>query len=181
MPIFLALLIALGASVPPPPERSVPRHETIKPFYVAGYEVRTRNADEMSGRGRIGPLWQRFVAENLGARIPRIAGSPTIVVYSGYASDEKGEYDYLLGAPVSSVEDLPDGMTWREVRGGDYAVLTTAQGPLPAVLQDQWRRIWQMSAAELGGRRAFLTDYEVYGQPSADPGHAEVEIHIGLK
>jgi len=53
-------------------------------------------------------------------------------------------------------------------------------GQMPGVLQAAWAHIWKMTPAELGGKRAFVTDYEIYGQRSADPHHAQVEIHIGL-
>jgi predicted transcriptional regulator YdeE len=37
-----------------------------------------------------------------------------------------------------------------------------------------------MQPTDLGGRRAFLTDYEVYDQRTSNPQQAQVEIHIGL-
>jgi predicted transcriptional regulator YdeE len=40
------------------------------PFYVVGFLVRTNNADEASGKSKIGDLWQRFYKENLAAQIP---------------------------------------------------------------------------------------------------------------
>jgi predicted transcriptional regulator YdeE len=64
-----------------------------QPFYVAGWEVRTSNASEMSGGGKIGPLWQRLMQQNLSAQIPNRTSSALFAVYSNYASDEKGEYD----------------------------------------------------------------------------------------
>jgi len=66
------------------------------------------------------------------------------------------------------------------VAAGPYAVLTTARGPVVDVLQAQWLKIWAMKPEELGGKRAFVTDYEVYDARSADPQNAVVEIHIGL-
>jgi predicted transcriptional regulator YdeE len=156
-------------------------HESIEaPFYVAGWLVRTNNADEMSGEGKIGPLWQRTMQQNLIAQIPHRSDGNLFVVYSNYASDEKGEYDYLLGARVSSVENLPASMAWRKVEPGAYAVILTEKGQMPGVLQAAWARIWKMSVAELGGKRAFLTDYEVYDQRSADMQSAQVEIHVGV-
>jgi len=150
------------------------------PFYVAGWQVRTNNADEAGGNGRIGPLWQRVMQQNLTAQIPHRSGDALIVVYSKYASDEKGEYEYLVGARVGSVDNLPVGMTWKRVEPGSYAVVLTDKGQMPGVLQDAWARIWKMSPTELGGKRAFLTDYEIYDQRSADMQSAQVEIHIGL-
>jgi predicted transcriptional regulator YdeE len=151
-----------------------------EPFYVAGFQVRTNNADEASGHGKIGDLWQRFYKENLGAQIPNLADSALTVVYSEYASDEKGDYNYLLGARMTSVDGLPAGMVSKKVQPGTYAVIPTEVGQMPGVLQAAWRRIWQMPPAELGGKRAFVTDYEIYDARSADPQHAQVEIHIGL-
>jgi predicted transcriptional regulator YdeE len=156
-------------------------HETIDaPFYVAGWLVRTNNTDEANGTGKIGPLWQRVMQQNLVGQIPSRTDGALIVVYSSYASDEKGEYDYLLGARVSSIDNLPAGMTWRKVEPGTYAVILTEKGQMPGVLQAAWARIWKMSPAELGGKRAFVSDYEIYDARSANMQSAQVEIHICL-
>jgi predicted transcriptional regulator YdeE len=155
-----------------------PIHEDS--FYVAGYEIRTNNAREMSGQGEIGKLWQKVMQKNLVAQIPNRTDSALIVVYSGYASDEKGDFNYLLGARVSSVDKLPAGMTYRKLAPGPYVVSITDQGPLVDVLQAEWKKIWAMPQEQMGGKRAFLTDYEVYDQRSADQSHAQIEIHIGL-
>jgi predicted transcriptional regulator YdeE len=48
-------------------------------------------------------------------------------------------------------------------------------------VQAEWKRIWAMQPVDLGGKRAFLTDYEVYDSRSANPREAQVEIHIGLQ
>jgi predicted transcriptional regulator YdeE len=156
-------------------------HETIdKPFYVAGWQIRTKNADETGGNGKIGELWQRIMGQNLVAQIPNRTDGALMVVYSNYASDEKGEYDYLLGARVSSIENLPAGMTGKKVEPGTYAVILTDKGQMPDVLQAAWARIWKTTPAELGGKRAFISDYEIYDARSADMRNAQVEIHVGL-
>ena len=151
------------------------------PIYVAGFQVRTSNAKEMGGNGEIGKLWTRFMQQNLAAQIPNRVGQTLMVVYSDYASDEKGEYSYLLGAPVSSVDGLPKNLSFRRIPAGTYAVFTTAQGPVIDVLQAAWKQIWATPPSELGGPRAFLADYEIYDQRSADPDNAQVEIHVGLR
>lgn len=159
---------------------AMPHEKIDTPFYVAGYLVRTNNSDEASGESKIGPLWQRFKQENLVARIPNRADADLTVVYSNYASDENGNYDYLLGARVNSIHHLPAGMTWKRVEPATYAVILTNKGQMPSVLQAAWDRIWHMSPAELGGRRAFITDYEIYDQRTENSQEAQVEIHIGL-
>lgn len=156
-------------------------HKTIAtPFYVAGYLVRTNNAGEAGGKSKIGPLWQRFMQENLAATIPNRTDAALTVVYSHYASDENGDYDYLLGARVISIDNLPKKMVWRKAEPATYAVILTEKGPMPGVVQAAWASIWKMTANDLGGKRAFITDYEIYDQRSANPQSAQVEIHIGL-
>src|SRR5215469_7711492 len=182
MPLRAPVMVILCAGLSLPffqeaPMKPVPEEA----FYVAGYSIRTNNAKEASGQGVIGMLWQRFYQENLGAAIPSRTDSALTIVYSDYASDEKGDYTYTLGARVSSVDHLPAGITFRKVVAGDYAVLPTDTGPLVQVLQAEWKKIWAMTPEELGGRRAFVTDYEIYDKRSADPQHAQVEIHIGLE
>jgi predicted transcriptional regulator YdeE len=178
----IAPLLAMAAALESQnPAATVSKTQLEESFYVAGWLVRTNNADEAAGRGKIGDLWQRLYKENLGAQIPDRADAALTVVYSDYAGDEKGDYNYLLGARVTSIAHLPAGMTYRKVESGRYAVLTTGIGAMPGVLQDAWRRIWVMPPAELGGRRAFRTDYEIYDKRSANPQQAQIEIHIGLK
>jgi predicted transcriptional regulator YdeE len=185
--LVAALAVISIGSLPAqsPPQNgaaSSPMKTTLgEPIYVAGFMVRTSNAKEMSGSGEIGKLWGRFMQQNLAAQIPNRVGQNLIVVYSDYASDEKGEFNYLLGAPVTAVDSLPAGLSFRQVPPGQFAVITTAQGPIAEVMQSAWKRIWAMSPAELGGTRAFLEDYEVYDQRSADPANSQVEIHIGLR
>ena len=180
--MHLARLLLLGAIAltAQSAATSMTRDTVSQPFYVAGFLVRTNNADEIGGKSKIGPLWQRFMQENLSGQIPNRTDAGFTVVYSNYASNEKGDYDYLLGARVSSVDHLPAGMSWRKVETGPYAVILTDKGAMPGVLQAAWARIWKMTAADLGGKRAFVTDYEVYDQRSANPQDAQVEIHLGL-
>jgi predicted transcriptional regulator YdeE len=71
-------------------------------------------------------------------------------------------------------------MSWRKVETGPYAMILTDKGAMPGVLQAAWARIWKMTPTELGGKRTFATDYEVYDQRSANPQDAQVEIRIGL-
>ncbi len=179
--VWIGLWIALAGQQPGQLNPSPVKTVTEQPFYVAGYAVRTNNAREAGGYSEIGQLWRRFVEEKAAEKIPDRADTRTLAVYADYDTDEKGDYDYLLGARVTSVAHLPAGMTYRMIVPGTYAILTTERGPLTQVLQALWRKIWAMQPAELGGKRAFLTDYEIYDERSVNPMQAQVEIHIGLK
>ena len=157
-------------------------HQNITdPILIVGIQIRTNNALELSGAGQIGHLWQRFFTQKYDAQIPNRIGNDLYVVYSNYESNEYGEYDYLIGSPVSSVESLPVGMTFAAIATGDYAVVTTDKGAVTRMVPGKWKEIWQMPAEELGGKRAFLTDYEVYGAKATNPYQAEVDIYLGLE
>jgi predicted transcriptional regulator YdeE len=178
-PAVLCLGIALFIPKQVPESRMQPHHQDS--FYVAGYSVRTNNAREMSGHGEIGALWQKFMQQNAASVIPDRVGNDILAVYSDYASDEKGDYTYTLGVRVSRVDSLPAGMTWRKIAAGPYDTLTTDSGVVTKVVPAAWLKIWAMNSKQLGGKRSFGTDYEVYGKRSADPQHAQVDIHIGIK
>jgi predicted transcriptional regulator YdeE len=179
--VFLLALLTLGTASARPQMTPKTTHDRLtEPFFVAGYLVPTNNGDEISGQGKIGPLWQRFMEHHLGSQIPHRADPFLTVVYSNYSSDEKGDYDYLLGARVSTVDGLAPGLSWKKVEPGTYAVILTEKGRMPGVLQAAWAIIWNMSAAQMGGRRLFASDYEIYDQRSTDPANAQVEIHIGV-
>jgi predicted transcriptional regulator YdeE len=159
--------------------RMQPHHEDS--FYVAGFSARTNNAREMSGQGQIGALWQKFMQQNVAAAVPDRVDNDVLAVYSDYASDEKGDYTYTLGVRVSRVDSLPAGMTSMKIAAGPYDTLTTGVGAVMQVVPAEWQKIWAMTPSQLGGKRAFVTDYEVYGERSTDPQQAQVEIHIGIR
>lgn len=155
--------------------------EKQEAFQVVGLAVRTKNADEVTGGGNIPKLWNKFVSEGWADRIPNRADQTLFAVYSDYASDENGEYTYMVAARVTSVGRVPEGTTAKTVVAGKYAVLTSEKGPLSQVVPQMWMRVYPMKAAELGGARAFATDYEVYDDRAANPQEAVVELHLGLK
>ena len=103
-----------------------------------------------------------------------------IVVYTDYASDETGEYTYLIGSRVTSSTDVPAGLTLKEVPAGNYAILESEKGPTQIVIPKIWQQIWSMPANDLGGQRAFQSDYELYPE-NFDPQNVQVTLHIGLK
>ncbi|HXC94680.1 MAG TPA: GyrI-like domain-containing protein [Edaphobacter sp.] len=157
------------------------RIEHYPGFYMAGLSTRTSNAREMSGNGKIENIWETFLQPGVVAKIPNKIGVDLVAVYTDYETDHTGHYTYLLGLPVLSNESLPVNLTVRHVSPGRYAVITSERGPVGEVVRDVWQRIWSMSEEELGGKRAFQTDYEIYDQRSADPENAQIDVYIGLR
>jgi len=151
-------------------------------FWVVGIQARTTNAKEMSGQGVIPQMWGRFFKESIPDRIPNKVDSTIYAVYSGYASDRNGEYDFMIGAKVNAVTGVPAGMAARNVLAGRYEVIPSASGPMEQVVPAVWRQVWEMEDKHtLGGARAYQTDFEVYDQRSQDPKNSQVDVYIGLK
>jgi predicted transcriptional regulator YdeE len=183
--LLAAFLLAFAMSPPahPPQKESVMKPKVVDEsgFTVVGIEVRTSNAKEMSPEGTIGKQWARFMQENLAARIPNKADSSVLAVYSDYASDKDGEYNFLIGARVTSAKEVPAGMVGKKVPAGRYAVFTSGKGPVGKVVLGLWQKIWAIPKAEPGGDRDYRVDYEVYDERAANPNDAQVDVHIGIK
>jgi len=149
-------------------------------FTVIGLTVRTNNEAEAGGQGKIPELWQNAMMGGQLDQIPNRVGEGFTVVYSDYATDASGDYNYTLGVRVSSADKIPDGMVKRVIPAGKYAVVQSDQGPPQQVIPALWQRVARMTPQELGGVRAYQTDFEVY-PPMTDPGNMQMTAHIGLK
>jgi predicted transcriptional regulator YdeE len=147
---------------------------------LIGITARTNNAKEMSGHGVIANQWQRVMSEKLIEKIPNRADSNIIAMYTDYDSDANGEYTFFIGAKVTSVDSIPNGMIAKQVPEARYAVFTSEKGPVWKVVPETWQKIWSTLASEMG-ERAFLADLEIYDERAADPQNAMVEVWVGIK
>jgi predicted transcriptional regulator YdeE len=169
------------APAPVPASTASPvKVENQDSFTVVGVTVRTNNAAEASGQGKIPDLWQNAIMNGTLEQIPNKVGDGMVVVYSDYASDNSGDFNYTLGVRVTSADKIPDGMVKRTVVAGKYATVQSAQGVPQEVIPALWQRIAQMTPQEMGGARAYQTDFEIYA-PITDPGSMQTTAHIGLK
>jgi predicted transcriptional regulator YdeE len=149
-------------------------------FLIIGIEVRTTNAKEGTADGTIPKQWQRFFQEGVLSKIPGKIGSNIYALYNDYASDRNGEYSFVIGAMVKDGTEAPAGLVAKRVLGGQFAIFTSDQGPLPKVVPGAWQKL---SDIEDQGKltRAYKTDFEIYDQRAQDPQNAQVDIYIGLK
>jgi predicted transcriptional regulator YdeE len=185
LPAFLSTLAALVLTAFAP----LPSGDTMAPkivqqpaFTVVGIAVRTDNSRESGPGGMIPRQWQRFVQDGIAAKIPNKVDDKIYVVYSNYESDYHGSYDYLIGVRVSSAGKLPADLTAVEIRSGQYAVVTSAQGPVWQVVPDVWKQIWSLEDKDqLGGKRAYATDFEVYDERARDPQNSQIDVYLGLR
>ena len=171
--IFLSA-ISLGASSMQP--KIVDQDE----FQVVGIVARTTNAKEMSGEGIIGSQWGKFYKDGILDKIPDKVDSTIYAVYTVYESDRNGEYDFVIGAKVSSAPVIPPGMVARKIPKGRYAVVMTASGPVQQVVPQAWKEVWDLEDNKQI-RRAYKADFEVYDQRSRDPQNSQVDLYIGIK
>ncbi len=185
---IVPVLLAQTTPTPSPPSAAAPSATTAAAvkvdhqdsFTVVGLTVRTNNETEAGGQGKIPQLWERAMGGNALDQIPNRVGDGMVVVYSNYASDNTGDYDYTLGVRVSAADKVPDGDVVRTIQAGRYAVVSSAQGPPEDVIPALWQRIARMTPAQMGGTRAYQTDFETYA-PFTDPSSMQVDAHVGLK
>lgn len=159
---------------------TAPKIENQESFTVVGLTVRTNNAAEAGGQGQIPALWQNAMTNGQLEQIPNRVGEGYVVVYSDFASDHGGEYNYTLGVRVSSADNVPAGMVKRAVVAGKYAIFQSEQGAPQDVIPALWQHINSLSPQQMGGERAYRSDFETYGNIT-DPSSMQVTAHIGLK
>ena len=149
-------------------------------FTVVGLTVRTTNDKEAGGQGLIPQLWESAMDGDKLSQVPNRISDDLVVVYSDYASDSSGEYNYTLGVRVSSADKIPDGFVARKIQAGKYAVIQSESGPPQEVIPALWQKIDQMTPQQLGGARAYQTDFETYPDIT-DWGNVQMTAHVGLK
>lgn len=151
--------------------------ETIKKdnFKVIGIKVRTTNENGQSAND-IGKLWEKFMAENIGEKIPNKINTSIYSIYTNYEKDHTKPYDTILGCQVSTLNEIPKGMIGQEFEKGNYTKFISKGNLTQGVVYNTWTEIWNKDLS-----RTFTADFEVYGEKSQDPTNAEVEIFVAVK
>ncbi|SDZ09766.1 Predicted transcriptional regulator YdeE, contains AraC-type DNA-binding domain [Evansella caseinilytica] len=146
--------------------------------YFIGKAVTTTNEAEMKGEGVISGQWASYYQDGVFERIPNKKHAGTLAIYTDYQSGETGPYTFALGAEVSAVEEVPQGMKAYSIPASDYVVFTTRTGPVQEIVVEAWQYIWEWSKTN---KRAFKTDFELYDDRCADPDNSQVDIYISVK
>lgn len=120
---------ATPAPAAPAAPPTAPKIEDQDSFIVVGVTVRTNNTKEATGQGDIPGLWQNAIQNGTLETIPNKTGDGMVVVYSDYASDNTGDYNYTLGYRVTSADKVPDGMVARTIHAGKYSLVASESGP----------------------------------------------------
>jgi len=148
--------------------------ESIEPFFIIGISVRTSNENGQAGTD-IPALWNKFLGNDLGSQIPGKISNSLYCIYTEYELDHTRPYTTVLGCRVTSLTQIPEGMTGLAINGGTY-IRRTAKGDLhQGVVFNEWTKIWNA-----GLPRVFTADFEVYDERSHNPENAEVDIFIAV-
>ena len=124
--LILALAISMNAGAQTPTATaSVAKVEDQPGFSVIGVSVRTEGRKEAGGTGQIPNLWTRAMQDGTLDSIPNRADSNILAVYTDFASDQNGEFTYVLGARVTSIDKVPAGFVAVTIPAGKYAVVQT--------------------------------------------------------
>jgi predicted transcriptional regulator YdeE len=178
--ILIAVSITLIATNLTGQETTKPKTAEQASFDVIGIKTRTNNAQESGGKGAIPEQWQRLFSEGILERIPDRADEFVTVVYTNYASDWNGDYDYILGAKVKPGAKAPGGMVLVTVPAGKYVEFESARGPGQTVVPEVWKQIWSYFQESGNSPRAYKADFERYEMPS-DPNSMQAHIFMGVK
>lgn len=98
-------------------------------FQFIGIAIHTTNQNHQA-QADIGQLWERFFKEGILDRIPNRINDEILSIYTDYKSNDAQEYTVLLGARVSTIKDIPQGMVARDFPGQNYQTYI-AKGPMP--------------------------------------------------
>ncbi len=153
-------------------------------IYLVGICVRTNNKQEVNKMdGKIFPLVKKYFHEALAEEISnRKNPGTTFCAYTDYASDEHGDYTYFIGEEVTAFdESLPEGFQTLTIPAQTYAKFTTKPDPMPDVLLKVWNTVWNISTQDLGGKRTYVTDFELYDERAKDHQNTVLDLYIAIK
>lgn len=151
---------------------------------LVGLTARTNNQNEMNPTTSKIAALASFYWNNQIASAIKNRSNPGITysVYTEFESDENGDYTYFIGEAVGSSKDQ-DLQRFKilHIPKSHYQKFTTPPGKMPEVVISAWQAIWKMQQSDLGGKRKYIADFEIYDQRAADLNNAVVDIYIGIE
>ncbi len=143
-------------------------------FKIIGISTETTNENGQSIKD-VEEIWGKFWGENISDKIPNKASNEIYVVYTDYESDYTGKYTLIIGYPVTTFDNVPNGFVGRSISVGSN-VKYISKGKMPEAILKTWMEIWQDTQL----KRAYRADVTVHGQKYYDGDDAEVETYISI-
>lgn len=148
---------------------------SIQKFYVIGISIRTTNENGQSAID-IETLWTKFWDEDIQNQIPNKINNDIYAVYTDYETDHTGPYTAIIGLPVNSLENIPDGFVSTTIERSVYKKFIS-KGKMPETVVNTWMEIWQDNTLN----RTYTTDFTIHGKKYYNGDKAEVETYISVK
>ncbi len=142
---------------------------------IIGISVRTTNQNQQAAKD-IPALWEQFVATNVIDKIPNKLDGKVFSVYTDYESDYMGSYTTILGCEVSSLENVPEGMTTVEIPEDFYTNFIVNGQLNENIVYNKWLEIWQSDI-----KRSYRSDFEVYEKSTLKEQKGTVNIYIATE
>jgi predicted transcriptional regulator YdeE len=125
---------------------------------IVGLELRTSN--DVANQ-TIPAHWERFMTQGTLEKIPNKRSNDIYAVYTNYEheglNNNNGTYSMVIGAAVSSLENMPSDFIAVELPASNYEVVSVPQGR-PELVGQTWLKIWQQDTS----LRTFIADFERY-------------------
>jgi predicted transcriptional regulator YdeE len=147
----------------------------LKECKLIGLSLETKTSNK-NGKSAIdcGNLWQKFETGGYAQKIPGKLTSEILAVYYSYEGDYTKPFSYFIGCKVQDNTPVPEGMNELVIPNGTYWIVKT-KGMIPDCISKAWGVIWSTVI-----RRAYLADFEVYGEKSKDLKNAEIDIFLSV-
>lgn len=145
-------------------------------FKIIGISVRTTNQNNQAQED-LGKLWGQFISENIYEKITNKSSSEILAIYTDYKSNYTEDYTTIIGVPVSTLNEIPDGMIGRKFQPENFKKFV-AKGEMPKAVVDAWTEIWQQDE---NLNRKYSCDFELYGENCQKGADSEVEIFVAVK
>ncbi|WP_443939254.1 GyrI-like domain-containing protein [Pedobacter sp. MW01-1-1] len=145
-------------------------------FKIIGISTRTTNKDNQAQKD-LEQLWGKFYTENTVEKVLNKSSKEIFSIYTDYETDYTGGYTAIIGVPVSTLDEIPNGLIGREFQPDNFRKFI-AKGKMPDAVVETWINIWK-NDKELN--RKYTYDFEVYGEKSQKEESSEVEIYIAMK
>ncbi|MGM0945350.1 MAG: GyrI-like domain-containing protein [Bacteroidota bacterium] len=149
--------------------------ETLPSFELIGIKLPNKTWNR-GGKSSVdaGNLWQRFHDAGVFHQIPSKLSEEVYAVYFDYDGDQDDPFSYFIGCKVSPNAFLPEGLDRLIIPSQTYQKLI-AKGPMPDCISGLWKEIWQSEIS-----RAFIVDFEIYGEKSKNWESAEVDVYLSI-
>jgi predicted transcriptional regulator YdeE len=137
---------------------------------LIGIEGRTNNTSTADAN----ELWNKYYTNDIQDRTPNCVDTRIFVLYNHYETNHTGDFNSLIGSPVSDLKNIPQGMVGRLIPAQKYCVIR-AEGTLPNAVIEAWKMIWRSDI-----KRTFKFDFELYDDRAQDSSNAEIDIFIAI-